>query len=92
MLGIGCSELLAQGAPIGWNPYVVSARFVVHRVKGDKSLNDLADQIAQKIVDRAAELSSQDAARRSLTASALCLSATIEFLPYFTTTYAYHLL
>jgi hypothetical protein len=57
------SALKGQGAPIGWNPYVVSARFVVHRIEGDKSLNDLADQIAQKIVERAAELSSQDAAR-----------------------------
>ena len=58
------SVLKGQGAPIGWNPYVVSARFVVHRIEGDKSLNDLADQIAQKIVDRATELSNQDAARR----------------------------
>jgi hypothetical protein len=58
------SVLKRQGAPIGWNPYVVSARFIVHRIEGDKSLNDLADQIAQKIVDRATELSNQDAARR----------------------------
>jgi hypothetical protein len=42
---------------------VVSARFVVHEIEGDKLLNDLADKIAQKIVDCATELSSQDAAR-----------------------------
>jgi hypothetical protein len=57
------SALKGQRAPIGWNPYVVSARFVVHRIEGDKSIRALADQIAQTIVDRATELSNQDAAR-----------------------------
>jgi Domain of unknown function (DUF4410) len=55
------SVLKGQGVPVGWNPYVVSARFVMHRMEGDKSLNDLADQIAQKIAERSADLISQDA-------------------------------
>jgi len=55
------SVLKGQGAPIGWNPYVVSARFVVHRMQGDQSVNALAEQIAQKIAERAADFISQDA-------------------------------
>jgi hypothetical protein len=58
------SVLKGEGAPIGWNPYVVSARFVAHRIEGDKSLNDLADQIAQKIAERSAALISRNAAPR----------------------------
>ena len=55
------SVLKGQGAPLGWNPYVVSARLVVHRFEGDKSLNELADQLAQKIADRSADLLTRDA-------------------------------
>jgi hypothetical protein len=55
------SVLKGQGAPLGWNPYVVSARFVVHRIQGDKSLDDLADQITKKIMESAADLASRDA-------------------------------
>jgi hypothetical protein len=55
------SVLKGEAAPIGWNPYVVSARFVAHRMEGDKSLNDLADQIAQKIAERSADLISRNA-------------------------------
>jgi hypothetical protein len=54
------SVLKGQGAPIGWNPYVVSARFVVHRVEGDQSINDLAEQIAQKIAEHSADLVSRN--------------------------------
>jgi hypothetical protein len=54
------SALKGQGAPVGWNPYVVSARLVVHHIEGDESLNDLADQIAQKISERTADLISRD--------------------------------
>jgi hypothetical protein len=58
------SVLKGEGAPIGWNPYVASARFVAHRIEGDNSLNDLADQIAQKIAERSADLISRNAAPR----------------------------
>jgi hypothetical protein len=54
------SVLKGEGAPIGWNPYVVSARAVAHRIEGDKSF-DLADQIAQKIAERSADLISRNA-------------------------------
>jgi hypothetical protein len=54
------SVLKGQGAPLGWNPYVVSARFVVHRIEGDQSLNRLADDITQKILQNRAELSHRD--------------------------------
>jgi hypothetical protein len=40
--------LKGQGAPLGWNPYVVSARFVMHRIEGEKSLTALADQMPKK--------------------------------------------
>jgi hypothetical protein len=51
------SVLMGQGAPIGWNPYVVAARFVIHRAEGDRSLTGLADEIAQKIIANLSELS-----------------------------------
>lgn len=57
------SVLKGQGAPVGWNPYVVAARFIVNRFEGDKSLNDLANQIAQQIVGHSADLLNRDAAR-----------------------------
>lgn len=56
------SVLKGQGAPIGWNPYVVGARFVVHRIEGDQSLNDLAGQITQKVLQSRADLIHRDAA------------------------------
>ena len=49
-----------EGAPIGWNPYVVSARLMALRIESDKSLNELADQIAQKIAERSADLISRN--------------------------------
>jgi hypothetical protein len=54
------SVLKAQGAPVGWNPYVVSARFVIHRVDGDKSLDRVAGEIAQKILEHRADLVKRD--------------------------------
>ena len=38
------SVLKGQGAPIGWNPYVVSPRFVVNRVEDDQSLGRKEDR------------------------------------------------
>lgn len=57
------SVLKGQGAPLGWNPYVVGARFVVHKIEGDTSLKDLADQIAQKVAQQAADLTAHAAAQ-----------------------------
>jgi hypothetical protein len=42
--------LKGQKAPVGWNPYVVGARFVVHKVEGEQSLKTLGAQIAQQIL------------------------------------------
>lgn len=49
-----------QGAPVGWNPYVVAAKFVVHQVEGQDSTSALADQIAQKIIDQQQVLLAHD--------------------------------
>jgi hypothetical protein len=54
------SVLQGQGAPLGWNPYVVSARFVIHRIEGDHSLDGVAGDIAQKILEHRSSLVNQD--------------------------------
>ena len=60
---IGADGVLkGQGAPLGWNPYVISARLVVHRIEGENTLNSLADQIAHKIVESTPALLAQDLA------------------------------
>jgi hypothetical protein len=53
--------LKGQGSAVSWNPHVVAAKFVVHKVQGRASLDGLADQIAQKILDARAELLIHDA-------------------------------
>jgi hypothetical protein len=58
---IGTDAVLkGQGSAASWNPYVVAAKFVVHKVQGRASLDGLADQIAQKILDERAELPIHD--------------------------------
>lgn len=39
-----------QGAPVGWNPYVVAAKFVVNTVESATDLDKLARDIVQTIV------------------------------------------
>ncbi len=47
----GTAEALAgQGLPVGWNPYVVAARFTLHQVQSQVAIEDLARQIADTLV------------------------------------------
>ena len=50
-----------QGTAVSWNPYVAAAKFVVHHAQGEDSLQLLADQIAQKILDERQNLLMHDA-------------------------------
>ena len=40
-----------QEIPAGWKPYVIAAKFVVDKAKGQHALDTLADQIATKILE-----------------------------------------
>ena len=47
----GKSEALkGQGAPVGWNPYVVAAKFVINQVESATDLQKLAHEIVQTIM------------------------------------------
>ncbi len=42
--------LKGQGAPVGWNPYVVAAKFVINTVESATDLDKLAKDIVQTIM------------------------------------------
>ena len=42
--------LKGQGAPVGWNPYVVAAKFVINQVESATDLEKLAGEIVQTIM------------------------------------------
>ncbi|HTR02148.1 MAG TPA: DUF4410 domain-containing protein [Thermoanaerobaculia bacterium] len=42
--------LKGQGAPVGWNPYVVAAKFVINQVESATDLDKLAKEIVQTIM------------------------------------------
>ena len=42
--------LKGQGAPVGWNPYVVAAKFVINQVESATELDKLAKEIVQTIM------------------------------------------
>jgi hypothetical protein len=42
--------LKGQGAPVGWNPYVVAAKFVINTVESATDLDRLAKEIVQTIM------------------------------------------
>jgi hypothetical protein len=42
--------LKGQGAPVGWNPYVVAAKFVINQVESATDLDKLAKDIVQTIM------------------------------------------
>ena len=42
--------LKGQGAPVGWNPYVVAAKFVINTVESATDLDKLAQEIVQTIM------------------------------------------
>jgi len=47
----GKAEAIAgQGAPVGWNPYVVAAKFVINTVESATDLQKLATEIVQTIM------------------------------------------
>jgi hypothetical protein len=57
------SVLKGQGTAISWNPYVAAAKFVLHQVKGEDSIDALATQIAKKIIDERQRLLEHDASK-----------------------------
>ena len=42
--------LKGQGAPVGWNPYVVAAKFVINTVESATDLEKLAKEVVQTIM------------------------------------------
>lgn len=44
------ATLSGQGSSLSFNPYVLAAKFVVHQVSSDRSINDLARRIADQIL------------------------------------------
>jgi hypothetical protein len=50
------SVMKGQGVPVGWNPYVIAAKFVYHQIQGQDSIASLADQIAQEILAQGVNL------------------------------------
>jgi hypothetical protein len=67
---IGTEAVLkGQATAISWNPYVAAAKFVLHQVKGQDSIDVLAGQIAQKIVDEQQTLLEHDLVKQNETSS-----------------------
>ena len=53
----GTAEALqGQGPPVGWNPYVVAAKFVVNRVDSEADIRKLAAQIVDTILKNKATI------------------------------------
>jgi hypothetical protein len=48
--------LRGQGPPVGWNPYVVAAKFVVGKVESASDIKKLAKEIVTKILENKAEV------------------------------------
>jgi hypothetical protein len=46
--------LKGQGAPVGWNPYVVAAKFVINTVESATDLEKLAKEVVQTIMSNKA--------------------------------------
>jgi hypothetical protein len=63
---IGTEAVLkGQGTAISWKPYVAAEKFVLHQVKGQNSINVLAAQIAQKVIDERQRLLEHDPGRQN---------------------------
>jgi hypothetical protein len=53
----GTAEALrGQGPPVGWNPYVVAAKFVVGKVESASDIKKLAKEIVTKLLENKAEI------------------------------------
>ncbi len=48
--------LRGQGPPVGWNPYVIAAKFVVGKVESASDIKKLAKEIVAKILENKAEV------------------------------------
>jgi len=48
--------LRGQGPPVGWNPYVVAAKFVVGKVESASDIKKLAKEIVTKLLENKAEI------------------------------------
>jgi hypothetical protein len=61
----GTAEALrGQGPPVGWNPYVVAAKFVVGKVESASDIKKLAREIVTKILENKAEVDKAQAQAR----------------------------
>jgi len=55
--GDGTADAIrGQGVPVGWNPYVVAARFIVMKAEQMMDVQDVAREIAQQIWAHRAEV------------------------------------
>ena len=63
------AALKGQGTAISWNPYVAAAKFVLHQDKGQDSIDVLASEIAQKIIDESESLLAHDAVNQNDTSN-----------------------
>ena len=48
--------LRGQGPPVGWNPYVIAAKFVVGKVESAADIKKLAKEIVTKLLENKAEI------------------------------------
>jgi hypothetical protein len=55
--------LRGQGPPVGWNPYVVAAKFVVGKVESSADIKKLAKQIVDTIMQNKAVVEQKAAAQ-----------------------------
>jgi hypothetical protein len=63
---IGTEAVLkGRGTAVSWNPYVAAAKFVLHQVKGEDSIDVLATQIAKKIIDERQRLLEHDPSKQN---------------------------
>jgi hypothetical protein len=63
---IGSEAVLkGQGTAISWNPYVAAAKFVLHQVKGQDSIEVLATLTAQKIIEERQSLVEHDPSKQN---------------------------
>ncbi len=57
--------LKGQGAPVGWNPYVVAAKFVINQVESATDLDKLAKEIVGTILQNKAIIEDQARAQQA---------------------------
>jgi hypothetical protein len=57
--------LRGQGPPVGWNPYVVAAKFVVNRARSSEDIQKLAREIVATILANASTVKEKSGANQA---------------------------